>query len=931
MIVGWRAHAPARREANPRANPPYPRQPCCRRHSSRQAVSPAQIFRATSRVTLIYFSVGALWILLSDRALLMVLPDATAADISALQTWKGWLFVLLTSLLLSILVRRALLRQAVIQTQLDQTQMDYLQRLAQLEVGIYETNPDGGIRYANHAAARLAGLRPGASRGDSYFQQLPSPQHRERVHERWRAALGQQSDFLERYPVQDSSRGGMRWLVDSAYPRYRDGVFSGHEGTLTDITGLHEAHEYGQTLEYRLQLTLAASPTITYTMDVRGEEYRLVWVSDNIQRILKVDASTIMGSDWWQQHIHPDDLPVVLGLLDQLRDGQQSEVSNLLRVTDGEGELRWIRNTSRCFAIPTGNSGAVHIVGCWVDITESKQDQERRDLYAAAIAGLSEGVLIVDQDHIVLSCNAAFASICGRQEAELAGRSLDQLRGNDTSSNFRDVMDMLDKQPRWHGEIVYHHPGGRDVPLTVTASVVHSSAMDSHKRVLICRDMSQEKRFEEDLVHLAHYDGLTNLPNRLLLVSRLEHAIERAQRKQQQLAVLFLDLDDFKTLNDSYGHVIGDEVLVEVARRLQLGMRKSDTLARLGGDEFVCLMEDMDSADAVAQKASDLIASITRQHTLSNGRECFPECCIGISIFPENGDSWEELLRSADTAMYRAKSLGNNRFCFFTEDLGTSAVERMDTITQLRLGIEKGELLLHYQPQICMVTGLVVGVEALVRWEQPGNGLVPPARFIPLAESSGLINAIGAWVIDESGRQVRSWRDQGLAPVPVCINVAARQFQDQNLVALMQDMLLKHDLSPADFGLEITESALMAHPQEVVRILQELHDMGLQIALDDFGTGFCSFAYLTSMPIDVLKIDKQFVDDIDCSEKGNQIVHAMLELASNLGMTTVAEGVETEAQYKFLRSSDCDCFQGYLAARPMPEAEFRALLQQQQG
>ncbi|MEQ8802155.1 MAG: diguanylate cyclase, partial [Haliea sp.] len=334
-------------------------------------------------------------------------------------------------------------------------------------------------------------------------------------------------------------------------------------------------------------------------------------------------------------------LPVVLGLLDQLRDGQQSEVSNLLRVTDGEGELRWIRNTSRCFAIPTGNSGAVHIVGCWVDITESKQDQERRDLYAAAIAGLSEGVLIVDQDHIVLSCNAAFASICGRQEAELAGRSLDQLRGNDTSSNFRDVMDMLDKQPRWHGEIVYHHPGGRDVPLTVTASVVHSSAMDSHKRVLICRDMSQEKRFEEDLVHLAHYDGLTNLPNRLLLVSRLEHAIERAQRKQQQLAVLFLDLDDFKTLNDSYGHVIGDEVLVEVARRLQLGMRKSDTLARLGGDEFVCLMEDMDSADAVAQKASDLIASITRQHTLSNGRECFPECCIGISIFPENGDSWK--------------------------------------------------------------------------------------------------------------------------------------------------------------------------------------------------------------------------------------------------------------------------------------------------
>ncbi|MDO8862272.1 EAL domain-containing protein [Haliea sp. E1-2-M8] len=890
-------------------------------------MSPAQIFRATSRVTLIYFFIGALWILLSDRALLLLLPEGTGADISALQTWKGWIFIVLTSLLLSLLVRRALQRQSAIQTQLDKTQLDYLQRLAHLEVGIYETGTDGKVSYANHAATQLAGLRPGDNRGDSYFQQLPSPQHRERVQDRWQAALTEHISFLERYPLQSNAKGAMRWLVDSAYPRYRDGVFCGHEGTLTDISGLHEAHEYQQTLEHRLQLTLAASPTITYTMDVRGEVYSLVWVSDNVERILKVDAAVIVGSDWWQQHIHPDDIPVVLGLMDQLREGQQSEVSNLLRVTDGEGELRWIRNTSRCFALPAGDTGSVHIVGCWVDITESKQDQERRDLHAAAIAGLSEGVLIVDQDHIVLSCNAAFAAICGRQEAELAGHSMDQLFGNGTNSSFRDVMDMLDRTPHWHGEIFYHHPGGREIPLTVTASVVHSTATDSHKRVLICRDISLEKRFEEDLVHLAHYDALTNLPNRLLLVSRLEHAIERARRKQQQLAVLFLDLDDFKTLNDSYGHVIGDEVLVEVARRLQHGLRRSDTLARLGGDEFVCLMEDMDSSAAVAQKASDLIASVTSQYTLSNGRECFPECCIGISVFPENGDTWEELLRSADTAMYRAKSLGNSRFCFFTEDLGISAVERMDTITQLRLGMEKGELLLHYQPQVSMENELVTSAEALVRWDQPGNGLVPPARFIPLAESSGLINAIGAWVIDEAGRQVRCWRDEGLEPVQICINVAARQFQDQNLVSLMQDMLLKYDLSAADFGLEITESALMAHPQEVVRTLGELHAMGLRIALDDFGTGFCSFAYLTSMPIDVLKIDKQFVDDINCSEKGNQIVHAMLELATILGMTSIAEGVETQAQSDFLRSSGCDLFQGYLFARPMPAAEFREMLQ----
>lgn len=892
-------------------------------------MSPTRIRRVTTRVTVTYFTVGVLWILLSDRILLLLAPDASATVISALQTWKGWLFILLTSLLLNVLVRRALERQAAIQTTLNQVQLDHLQRLAKLEVGIYETGPDGRVKYVNQAATDLTGLSPGDERSDRYFQQLPAPQYRRDIADRWRSALAEKARFLAQYPVQKPDGDSARWIVDSAYPRYRNGVYCGYEGTLTDTTGLQEAREYGRSLEQRLQLTLAASPTITYTMEIGKDSYRVAWVSDNVQRILMVETSEIVGSNWWRENIHPDDLPAVQELLAQLRDGHKSEVSNLLRVVDGKGQLRWIRNTSRRIALPTEDSDAVHIVGCWVDITESKREEERRDLHAAAIAGLSEGVLIVDQDHIMLSCNDAFAGMCGRREQDLGGLAIDELDGDGASTGFRDVMDMLEKQNNWHGEIVFHHPGGRETPLAVTASVVPSAVSDGHKRVLICRDIGQEKRFREDLVYLAHYDALTNLPNRLLLISRLEHAIERARRNQQQLAVLFLDLDDFKTVNDSYGHTIGDEVLVEVASRLQLGVRKSDTLARLGGDEFVCLMEDLESTDAVAQKAADLIASITNPYTLSNGREFFPECCIGVSVFPENGDSWEELLRSADTAMYRAKSLGNSRFCFFTEDLGVSAVERMDTITQLRQGIQRNQLLLHYQPQFCLASGRVIGAEALVRWEQPGVGLIPPARFIPLAESSGLINEIGAWVIDAVGRQIRSWRDDGLITIPVCINIAARQFQDQNLVVLMRTMLEKYDLNTADIGLEVTESALMTHPQEVVSILDELHTMGLQIALDDFGTGFCSFAYLTSMPIDVLKIDKHFVDDIGRSNKGNQIVHAMLELAANLDMKTVAEGVETQPQSDFLQDNGCYAIQGYLAARPLPAVEFRKLLQRE--
>ncbi|QIB64658.1 sensor domain-containing protein [Kineobactrum salinum] len=882
---------------------------------------------AATRLTCIYLIVGAAWILLSDRALLLLIPDATVADISDYQTLKGWLFIVLTGLLLSILLRRTLTEHARIQQELDRAEYQHLQRLSLLEVGVYETDNEGRLHFANQTATVQGGIAAQGQLREQAFEQVATS-HQARVQAAWAAALRQREVFLEQYPVQRAGESGSRWLIDSAYPRYTDTVFNGHVGTITDVTRLREAQEFGRAMEHRLQLTLEASPTITYTLAIDGEDVRISWISDNVERILGHRAASVLQPGWWQGQVHPADLNQLSAMLQRHRNNPDAEASVLFRMRDGDGNFRWIRSVSRRFDAISDDQDELTVVGCWTDVTEATREQELRDLYAAVFSELSEGILIVDQDDAIVSANHAFSRISGVAAAQLPGLGIAALdaAGKPDHSGFRDVMDMLDEHAHWHGEILFNNHEGRQIPLAVTASIVHSASIGTHKRVLICRDISAEKRFREDLLHLAHYDSLTNLPNRLLLTSRLEHAIERARRKDQQLAVLFLDLDEFKAFNDSYGHVAGDEVLVEAARRLQLNLRKSDTLARLGGDEFICLIEDLDSADAAATKAEEFIASLAVRHTLGNGRDCFIGCCIGISLFPDNGESCDDLLQSADTAMYRAKSMGSGHYCFATTDLGISAVQRMDTISKLRRGIEQQELLLHYQPSCVTASAEIVAAEALVRWQRPDGGLVVPARFIPLAESSGLINALGAWVIDEVGRQLRQWLDTGQPVVCIHINISARQFQDQDLVALLADMLQRYRLSPMQIGLEITESALMQQPHQVVQILERLHAMGFSIALDDFGTGFCSFTYLTQMPIDCLKIDKVFVDKIGRSEKDSQIVRAMLELASTLGLEAIAEGVETGLQQQFLAINGCDFIQGYLLSRPLPAEQFIELL-----
>jgi diguanylate cyclase (GGDEF)-like protein len=428
-------------------------------------------------------------------------------------------------------------------------------------------------------------------------------------------------------------------------------------------------------------------------------------------------------------------------------------------------------------------------------------------------------------------------------------------------------------------------------------------------------DISQIKNAEDQLSHLAHHDALTDLPNRLLMQTLLKHALDRARREGHVLALLFLDLDRFKNINDSLGHAAGDELLQIAANRLSERMRDSDTVARLGGDEFVLLLEELNTPDDAANVAQDIIELFKAPFRLTGGQEVYIGVSIGISIFPNDGDSAAQLIRNADSAMYQAKDAGRNTYRFYTEALTQHAEQRLHLEGRLRRALEKGEMLLHYQP--LTGDGRCKGVEALVRWQDPEEGMVSPMRFIPLAEETLLIVPLGEWILRTACSQMKSWLDAGLALQTMAVNLSPVQFQQPDFPQQLQAILTETGLSAAHLELEITEGAIMQRGQEAEAKLAALHGLGVRLAIDDFGTGYSSLAYLKRFPIHKLKIDQSFVRDILESTASMEITATIIAMARNLKLEVLAEGVETAAQLACLQDQNCGSFQGYLFSRPV--------------
>jgi diguanylate cyclase (GGDEF)-like protein/PAS domain S-box-containing protein len=441
----------------------------------------------------------------------------------------------------------------------------------------------------------------------------------------------------------------------------------------------------------------------------------------------------------------------------------------------------------------------------------------------------------------------------------------------------------------------------------------------------VARDITAQKRAEEDLARMAHYDVLTGLPNRALLQDRLKRAMARADRGHTLLAVIFLDLDQFKEINDSLGHAIGDAVLKETALRLESCLRSTDTVARLGGDEFTILLEDVRSAEEISRIADKLLRSISERADVA-GHELHLSTSIGVTVYPIDDHDADTLLRNADLAMYHAKQEGRNNVQYFSPDMSERTEKRVDMLARLRGAVARKELQLYYQPQIDVRSGAVIGVEALLRWNDREHGLVAPAEFIPLAEETGLILPIGEWVLREACTQAKRWLDAGLGPLTMAVNLSARQFRQKNLVQMVSAILGETRLPPANLELEITESTMMHRTEEAAAWLRALHATGVQISLDDFGTGYSSLAYLHRFQVHTLKVDQSFVRDIKSDRDDAAIVSTVITLAKQLKLKALAEGVETREQLAFLRTRGCDSYQGFLFCRPLPAVEIEELL-----
>jgi len=555
----------------------------------------------------------------------------------------------------------------------------------------------------------------------------------------------------------------------------------------------------------------------------------------------------------------------------------------------------------------------------------SERAEHALQLAARVFESSGEAIVITDPDNLILSVNRAFSKLTGYSRDEVIGRDPRLLKSDRHDQAFyQELWESLLGTGHWQGEIWNRRKNGEVYPEWLSITVVRDTQGEVLNYIAIFADISEIKAAMQQIEFLAHYDPLTRLANRRLLEQRVEQLIALAARNKEQLALLFIDLDRFKVVNDSLGHAAGDVILETVAQRLRATMREVDCLARLGGDEFVCVLHGVIEPPDVHAAARRLIAVLDEPLQVA-GHTLTVTSSIGISLYPGDGVDYETLLKNADAAMYSAKKAGRDRFAFFCESMNVSMAREREIESALRRALSLNEFVLHYQPQVAIGSGRIIGMEALLRWNSAQLGPIAPGTFIPLAEETGLIVAIGEWVLREACRQNAQWQRAGLPAVVVAVNLSALQFRQSNLPETVRAALQASGLAARWLELELTESLIMQDAEYTIASLRALKEIGTTLAIDDFGTGYSSLAYLKRFAIDKLKIDQSFIRDIP-DDDDDKIVTAIIGLAHALNLKVIAEGVETDGQLAFLRERHCDEMQGYLYSRPLPAAAMEELL-----
>ena len=570
-----------------------------------------------------------------------------------------------------------------------------------------------------------------------------------------------------------------------------------------------------------------------------------------------------------------------------------------------------------------------YLLGISEDITDRKRAEEQLRIAARAFENTADGVVIYDAQRRILSVNKSFTTITGYQEHEVLGKPADFLHaGTHDDAFYRDVSSVVDENGRWQGEMTRRRKNGEVYPALCSVSAVKDDKGAITNYVTVFNDISSFKQYEAKLEFIAHHDSLTGLPNRALFLERFRQALVRARRRKSALALLFIDLDQFKTVNDTLGHHAGDELLQVVATRLQSCVRESDVVARLAGDEFTIMLEDLNATEDAGKVAEKLLPALVNPIEIGEHKLVI-SASIGITCYPHDGGESEMLLKNADAAMYAAKQKGRNTYQFFTPEMNERVVKRAHMEASMRRALERNEFVLHYQPKVKLAGGEIFGIEALLRWAHPDRGLVPPAEFIHVLEETGLIVPVGEWVIREACRQIKAWEQSGLTVPPVAVNISARQFAQKDLEQTIANILRESGVSPQLLQLEITESLLMGDPERAEHTLSALKQAGIRLSIDDFGTGYSSLAYLRRFPLDTLKIDRAFVKDMVEDPDDAAITLAIISLAHSLGLKVVAEGVETEAQVNLLALHSCDEMQGYYFSKPVAPAALGTMLREE--